>query len=670
MPHILPNFATTSLLGLLALALSLLFTRAALAILPKLGFLDKPDFKRHIHTVAVPRGGGIGFILAFSTVTFLYFFTSHKVDDDSRRIFLNHMMPLAILVPLGLLDDRLTLKARTKFLFQILAAILAWHRGLRLEDLFAWPLPTWLGAILTVFWIVGLINAFNMIDGIDGLASGVGFISATCLGLVAFCRGEVALAIFLACLGGSLLGFLRFNWHPAKLFMGDTGSMALGYLLAVSGLTIKENLLSVASIGIPLLACGIPVLDICLAVWRRIFYRPRPTRPPRTTPASRPAGDTSATLELDSYQEIPIPDNEWFPPPDPQAENDCFLKRAMHILQRLGTADQRHLHHRLLRHFHNNWKRTIWQIYLLAAFMGVAAIACSIIPGQNLLLAIVLILGTFSYILNRLTVSMFWSSPQALNLDFHTARTGLLLSYFFHPLLDLSCIVVGYLLAAKNQPLSLHDGLRFVFIVEAVLLLSRNYRTFWNFAISDDFFNLALALVIGFVLARLSEYVFPIQQHITKLHTSAGGIATSAILIERLFLHYYKNRKSSPLHAQGDSQAKKVTRTVIFGITPLLRLYRDTLYAPNRKAPTEVITGLIAKDPRFLHGYCCGVKVMGTVKDLENIYQKHPFQKLVLIKEPSPQEWDLLLPFAKAHAITLTRFHAEELPVDLPTTGE
>ena len=84
---------------------------------------------------------------------------------------------------------------------------------------------------------------------------------------------------------------------------------------------------------------------------------------------------------------------------------------------------------------------------------------------------------------------------------------------------------------------------------------------------------------------------------------------------------------------------------MIFGITPLLRLYRDTLYAPSRKAPTEVITGLIAKDPRFLHGYCCGVKVMGTVKDLENIYQKHPFQKLVLIKEPSPQEWDLLHPF-------------------------
>ena len=109
MPHILPNFATTSLLGLLALALSLLFTRAALAILPKLGFLDKPDFKRHIHTVAVPRGGGIGFILAFSTVTFLYFFTSHKVDDDSRRIFLNHLTPLASLAPLGLLADRPTL---------------------------------------------------------------------------------------------------------------------------------------------------------------------------------------------------------------------------------------------------------------------------------------------------------------------------------------------------------------------------------------------------------------------------------------------------------------------------------------------------------------------------------------------------------------------------------
>ncbi len=649
--------------GCCALVLSLLFTRLALFALPRLGFLDKPDFQRHIHTVTVPRGGGIGFLLAFLLTVTGAFFLLHLLErEGATATFLAHVAPLAILIPLGLLDDRFTLKARTKFLFQILAAILAWCLGIRLESLFQWNLPPWIGAPLTVLWIVGLINAFNMIDGIDGLAAGVGIISATCLALVAFCRQDLELALFLMALVGSLLGFLRYNWHPAKIFMGDTGSMVIGYLLAAAGLSITERILSIASIGIPLLACGIPILDICLAVWRRLFFNPRPT-PERPLASS----DTSATIDLeDSFHGLPLPDNEWLPPNSPT--HTTFLQRAASILQRLGTADQRHLHHRLLRHFHNNWKKTIGQIYLLAACMGLAAVACSILPGQNLLLALICILGTFSFILNRLAMSMLWSSPESLNLDFHTARTGLILAYFINPIVDLVGLILAYYLASDKGVLAPQDLLRFLFIIEGTLLLSRNYRTFWNFAVLDDFSRLVITLILGFTLARLSEYVFPIRHHIPKLHTCAGGIALSFILAERLFLHYYKNRKTTPTKA---SPRKPLLRTLLFGITPHLRLYRETIQTQNSRSHREILLGLLAKDPKFIHGYCFGLKVLGTLHNLEKVYQDTPFDKLVLIKPLHPQDRELVQAFAAAHpSVTITTFQTQETPLPLEKKKE
>ena len=354
-------------------------------------------------------------------------------DDEAPITMLKLLLPLGILMPLGVLDDRFGVRARRKFLFQILAAAVAWYVGFRMERCFSLSLPVWLGFPFTIIWIVGFINAFNMIDGVDGLAAGIGFISALCMVIIAMVNEQYPLAVLFVIFASSLLGFLYFNWHPARLFMGDTGSMFIGYVLAVAGLCLNAQTTSVASIGIPLLACGIPVIDISLAIWRRIIGSPSPS-----------ASSLDSVLSLNPSQ-TPSESND--------VPRESFFMRIAHLAARLGTADQSHIHHRLLRHFQNNQRKTILNIYAMALCLGIVGIGCSFLPNRNLLLAVAIIIGTFSFILNRLAFIELWNSTEMLYHNFQSVRTGLIISYAINPLWDLASIVAAYLIAAHSLPI-------------------------------------------------------------------------------------------------------------------------------------------------------------------------------------------------------------------------
>lgn len=597
------------LLGCASCVLSLLSTRLMLWLLPQLGMMDRPDFKRHIHTHAVPRGGGIGMLLAFIVSSAVYFcFLYHGGRPDTPRELVRILAPLAILLPLGVLDDRFTLRARTKFICQILAALLAWCLGLRLETVLGVHLPAWLGLPLTVIWITAFINAFNMIDGVDGLASGIGLISAVCMAVTAFFSGSPRLGTLLVIFGGSLLGFLYFNWHPAKLFMGDTGSMFIGYVLAVAGLRINARVTSVASIGIPLLACGLPVLDICLAVWRRLVGSP-----PSSTPEAATDGEE-------------MPHVCWGLP-----------GRLAFLAGRLSTADQSHIHHRLMRYFRNDQRRTVWSIYAIAIGMGLVGILCSFLPNSNLLVALAVIIGTFSFIINRLAFIELWNTTETLYHDFQSARAGMLFSYVINPLWDLGCILAAYYLASRGWPIGLDAMLRHAGILMAVLCCSRPYRVFWNYAASDEYFRLASALLLGFTLARASDLAFPDDPHINRLHSYAAGVAITLILMERLFLHYFRNDQIRRHAREQLDDGAEPLRTIIVGVTPMARLYRNLLTSDIERAAREEIIGLVCFDRHFLHSYCYGMKVLGRINDLEFIVEHYRVGKIVVTRE-MPEE--------------------------------
>ena len=603
--------------------------------------IDQPDYQRHIHTHAVPRGGGIGMILSFIVVVLFFF---GYATDRSSGFFPNILKlfaPLVILVPLGVVDDKFGLSARIKFLFQIASAILAWSLGFRLNNFFALSFPSWLSFIFTLFWIVGFINAFNMIDGVDGLASGVGAISAVCMAVVAFSRGEYAFAAILAAFVGALLGFLCFNWNPAKVFMGDSGSMFIGYVLAVSGLFLNARLATVASIGVPLLACGIPLLDIVLAVWRRLLGTPH------VNPITADLPEGAEHRQADPFVE------------DEPLEGN-FVSRCLQLLRRLGQADQRHLHHRLMMYYRKNQRKTVGSIYLLAIGMGVVGIICCFLPGRNLILALVIILGTFSFIINRLAVIELWRTTELAYQNFQSAKVGVKITYVFNPLADIIVILTAYYLVAGETTLRFADILRYLGIILATLFLTRSYRVFWNFVVSDDYFRLICKLLIGFMAARLSDFVIqPVSGAIPHLHLYAAGLSVSAILLERLGIHFLRNSAARRFSASGLSDTE-TTRTVLYGVTPMTRFYRNRLFSDIEAAGTERLVGIIAQESGYLHSYCFGLKVLGIKEDLERVVEENHINKIVLTIPLPPQERLDLKAFCQDKNLQLTEFACQE----------
>ena len=456
-----------------------------------------------------------------------------------------------------------------------------------------------------------------MIDGVDGLASGVGLISAVSMVIVAIARGQYELTLILLVLSGSLLGFLRYNWHPARLFMGDTGSMFIGYVLAAAGLALNARLATAASIAIPVLACGIPVLDIFLAVWRRLVGAP---------------------IKSESSDEPP-------PPPD-------VTHRLLRLLGRLGKADQSHLHHRLLRYFHNNQRKTVLSIYALATLMGIIGIICFILPDNDLSFTLFLVIGTFSLAINRLAVIELWNSAEAIYQNFQTARAGLLLSHAINPVYDLVAVTVSYLLAAGGHP---EPGqlIRCTTMVMAVLMLTRNYRVLWNFAVSDDHCRLIGSILLAFALSWLCGLLVVERRLPGVSHIYAAAIAVTLIALERHLVHYLRGAAVRRHLRSALSSDTSCSRTLLFGITPMTRPYRNNVISDIDRAGREQLIGIVARDRLFRHTNCFGLPVIGSLDDLEIIYAHTPFDKLVLTLSPTPTERSRLADFASSRCIRL-----------------
>ncbi len=265
----------------LAVAVAAALTPIVCRVALKLGAVDAPAARR-VHTRAVPRLGGIAIVVAF----YLPLAALFALDSSSaRQLFANPRMVAGIaagallVAGIGLWDDVAGLGAKRKLLFQCAAACIAFAGGLRIQGI---TLPVigqldfgWFALPVTILWIVGIINALNLIDGLDGLAGGIAFFACVTNFVVAELAGNVLTCLVCATLAGGILGFLFYNFNPAKIFMGDCGSMFLGFILACAALlgagTQKSP--TVIAILVPLLAMGLPVMDMLFAIARRFLER-------------------------------------------------------------------------------------------------------------------------------------------------------------------------------------------------------------------------------------------------------------------------------------------------------------------------------------------------------------------------------------------------------------
>jgi len=257
-------------------AVSLALTPLVRDLAVRRGILDHGRSSRKVHKNPTPRVGGVAIVAAFLVPILALAFVDSGVG---RRLWADAPATLGLVVGalaiagLGVWDDLRGANARTKFAIQFAVALAMYAVGYRIEFIanpFGSPLGlSFLSIPFTVLWIAGIVNAMNLIDGLDGLAGGIALIAVAVTFAVAAVNGEPLMLLVTAALAGSVVGFLCYNFNPATVFMGDTGSMFLGFVLAVSSIRTHQKSSTAVAILVPILALGVPLADTLLAMARR-----------------------------------------------------------------------------------------------------------------------------------------------------------------------------------------------------------------------------------------------------------------------------------------------------------------------------------------------------------------------------------------------------------------
>lgn len=234
----------------------------------KKGFLDVPKDERRVHKKPIPVGGGIAMVITV-TLLMLYYLPINK------SLIMTLIASLVIALS-GLYDDKKDLSPKLKFLFQILAGVLLILGGMKIEFVTnpfdshdALFILNMLSIPVTIFWVCGITNTINLIDGLDGLASGVSMICAISMFFITYKMERYDVSMVCALVAGACLGFLPFNFNPAKIFMGDTGALYLGFMLSYISISGFLKQAAILMIFVPVLILGVPVFDTAFAMVRR-----------------------------------------------------------------------------------------------------------------------------------------------------------------------------------------------------------------------------------------------------------------------------------------------------------------------------------------------------------------------------------------------------------------
>lgn len=266
------------LLSVVSCVLSLLFTPLVRSLATRLGIVDKPDNFRKVHRKPIPRVGGVAVVLsvvgAYGVLALLHM-SSLWVIKSELAFVLSLSPALAVIFFTGLADDIFGLRPLHKLFLQMMAAGMVWFAGVRIDHLLGVQVPFYLSLPITVFWIAACTNSVNLIDGIDGLATGVSLFATLAMLGAAILHGNVALALATAALAGALIGFLRYNFSPASIFLGDSGSLTIGFLLGSYAIVWSEKSTGAFGMLAPILALSVPLFDTFLAIIRR-YLRQQP----------------------------------------------------------------------------------------------------------------------------------------------------------------------------------------------------------------------------------------------------------------------------------------------------------------------------------------------------------------------------------------------------------
>lgn len=625
------------LLCLLAVAtaaclLSLVLTPPVRELMRRLGAVDKPD-PRRVNRVPVPRGGGLAVVVAFFGAIAL---ACGVWPELWRAMPFAPILPWfavasAVLVGTGFLDDRYGLPPVAKLVAQLVAAAVLCWGGARLVPPAAWGgwvTSPWVYVPLTMAWYVGVVNAFNLIDGLDGLSSGLAIIATVgMVGVLLFVDPALVPVASFAFIG-ALLGFLRYNYNPASVFLGDSGSLFVGLTLATLALVSRRSDAFLVTMGLPVLCLGVPLIDTTLAIFRR-------------------------TLRY-------------------------FLCRAergegsMEVM----TADRDHMHHRLLAVAHGNQRVAVWGLYGLAiALVTLGFVALGLREAK----ATVFLVGFIAFaavIVRAMTDVELWDAGRLLSRP--GARCGRRsITVPLYVLTDLFCMVALFVALAWLMPAlptlgrSQWAGFFLAYSVPVALLLVavRAYVRIWGRSTYKDLFIVYLAVGVASLLSNLL-LAFLVSRELSGAlrlhHILWAALLPTPLLLTRLargaFLQWLAYAENLRLCRRSLTNAT-IERILFYGagvnLTAYIHLYEVNV-TRNRAALLGVLDDCLGLRGRVFRD----LSILGSLEDLSAnpalLERLRPTRIVVTTPAIGPERLADICAFCHAHAIALSRFSVQE----------
>ncbi len=623
-----------------SITLSLLLTPPVIRLAYKLGAVDKPD-PRKIHKLPTPRLGGLA---TFGSFMITLVVIHYAVPGSGLGAFftkfswLGLSISLVTILILGACDDMWTLKPGQKFLVQFVAGALVYVAGFKIGSvtnpftggvlslgLFSLP--------ITVIWVVGITNAFNLIDGLDGLAAGISAIAGLTIAAIALLHGDQTTAEVAIILVGAVLGFLRYNFNPAKVFWGDSGSLFVGFMLAVLSINSSTKGTTAFSMIVPILALGVPVMDTSLAMLRRIL---RSFLPGQSLPAT-----------------------------------------TLRKLHSMFLPDRRHIHHQLLARGLSQ-RDAVFVLYVVSCAFGICAFLVT--AGS---LSASLILGGVG-ILAVIAVRKLGYREMAL------LRNGILLRLYkkafmkhviSQVLLDVAAVFVSFFLAWE---FSSHPGIyvagwrtwSFYMIAVCLLqllafLLGGVYRRSITLMGLGDFLQMLKAALVGAAIGAFALLILPV--------VNTGSNVGMFTILDFYFLSTLVIGSRVAFRALNYVFGREVVdggkKAIIYGADGKGLIALQSLLAGEQQDEhgfsSFVPVGFLDDDPRMEGKYLDGYPVFGGHWKLEGLMNRMNIGEIVLARPNIDSEVFLRIrKIADRHNVPIRVSEMRFDPVDVYATGE
>lgn len=605
---------------------TLILTPLWMRIAPALGYLDQPG-GRKIHRNPVPRGGGIALFLGFQLVCAVVFLYPWKpfAGQISDSWWLPFLLVSSFVVLLGLIDDRFNVKPFVKLGGQTGIAIGAYVIGLRVQNVLGLGLPMWADLVITVLWFVVLMNAFNLIDGIDGLASGIALIASMGIGISMVFRSEPGDTLLFIGFAGVCLGFLRHNFYPASVFLGDTGSLFIGFTIAALSLSTNSKGTALAGIGVPLLAVGVPLFDTLLAVWRRSMRR--------------------------------------------------ILNGENNHVQ-IQHADADHLHHRLLNRV-SEQSRVAYMLYGFTLFLTLAGMAASIFRDRALgILTLTVLIAAYTIVRHLAWIELRASGRVILRGLSRPIRRNRTLLYYI--VVDLIILNAGYVMAVtlvdlheqftekalKNAWLS---GAPFsVFLPFLGLLLFRAYSRVWYLARVSEYLSAGFAVLLGVIMACGINLVAHGDTtntlSVVLTYIIYAGIAAPAVVTSRAAVRLVQDLMTwrGKIIGAGASLPRVLVCGAGYQTTLFLRQHS---FYPHDKAMDMDVIGLVSDDEAIRGHFVHGIRVLGSPEEVPALVASHQIDTVYLVEPLKAEAESALLASLKDLAVKIIRWETQEKTV-------